>query len=260
MILGTYWFFKFPTGLYEFDYFEFLEGRGGFAGSPAELITSIITENSEKIILDLKSLIETYDEGSLFIRQEKNKLNISTGGWQLFDYDFLFITEVEKILRKENVRLAKETKLDSPILKLQNNNFTNKNIQPKKNFLQIVGSELKKNNAENSKFRLDCNLSKINKSHFIADLKTISKEENIRVFFYQEKDCGDKTNLMLFFTNGRQGLNLEKKQIVNSVNFENKVEELMLQNNVNIGFIQGFENYPKNESNVEMMIEKEWII
>jgi hypothetical protein len=41
MILGTYWYFHFPTSLYEFDYFEFKNSHGGHADNPAELITNI---------------------------------------------------------------------------------------------------------------------------------------------------------------------------------------------------------------------------
>jgi hypothetical protein len=55
MILGTYWYFGFPTGLYEFEYFEFGPGYGGHADNPAELVTYIEVEFPERMIYDLKS-------------------------------------------------------------------------------------------------------------------------------------------------------------------------------------------------------------
>jgi hypothetical protein len=261
MILGTYWYFDFPTDLYKFDYFEFKKGYGGHADNQAELIANIEAEEPEKIISDLILLIEKHEQAFLFVYQDGHKLKIGTGGHQLFDYDFLIISEVEKILKKEKTILAKDQKLDNPtFLRLGKDNSSNSIIYPKKNIFQIVGSEIKKHNSENSKFRLDCNLNLSDKLNFISDLKIISKEENINVLFYFDKDFENKTNLMVFFTNGRQGLNLTKKKFVNSITLENKIEEAMLKNNVKLGHISGFERYPQNGPKIEMIIEEEFII
>jgi len=51
MILGTYWYFAFPTDLYKFDCFEFSQGYGGRADNPAELITSIETDQPANYFL-----------------------------------------------------------------------------------------------------------------------------------------------------------------------------------------------------------------
>lgn len=261
MILGTYWYFDFPTDLYKFEYFEFRKGYGGHADNPAELVANIVSENPEKIISELRLLIKLYDEGFLFVYQDGHKLKIGTGAHQLYDYDFLIIAEVEKILRKEQIIIAKEQKLDNPIfLRITKENSLKNIIYPTKNILQIVGSELKKHNAENLKFRLDCNLSLDDKFNFIKELKIISKEENINVLFYYHKEFENKVNLMVFFTNGRQGLNLSNKQIVNSSNFENKIELAMLKSNVKCGHINGIDLYPQNGPKIEMIIEEEIVI
>lgn len=261
MILGTYWYFDFPTDLYKFEYFEFRKGNGGHDNSPAELFTNIIAENPQKLISDLKVLISKYNEGLLFIYQDKNKIKIGTGGHQLFDYDFLIISEVEKILKHEKVKININQKLENPIfLRLYDDNSKNKIIYPKQNFLQIVGSELKKHNAENSSFRLDCNLKLIDKSIFIGDLKTISKEENINVLYYFDKDFEDETNLMIFFTNGRQGLNFKQKQFINTFNLEAKIENAMNKHNAQLEHKSGYSLYPQNGPNIEMIIDKEYIL
>lgn len=261
MILGTYWYFEFPTDLYKFDFFEYRQGYGGHADKPAELITDIEAEDPEKIISDLKLLITTYNEGSLFIYRDGQKLKIGTGGHQLFDYDFLLISKVENILRREKIKLVKDQKLNNPtFFRLNIDSPSNKYIYPKKSFLQLVGSELKKHNAENSKLRLDCNLKLKDKENFIDELKEISKEENIKVLFYFDKDFESDTNLMIFFTNGRQGLNLAQKQFVNTKSFENKIEESITKNNVKFGHISGFGLYPQNGPKIELMIDEEFII
>lgn len=259
MILGTYWYFEFPTNLYRFEYFEFNKGYGGHADNPAELVATFVTEHPEKILEELKTLINKYSEGFLFVYQENNKLKIGTGGHQLFDYDFLLITEVEKLLKDHSVILTKDKAFDKPII-TRISNDKNKTIYPKKGFLQIVGSDLKKHNAENSKLRMDCHVNVTVKAEFISELRKISDEENIDIFFYYDKDLNEKSNLMLFFTNGRQGLHLTEKKHINTISFENKIEQVILKYNVNLGHIDGFENYPQNGPHIEMMIEKEFII
>lgn len=261
MILGTYWYFDFPTDLYKFDYFEFRKGYGGHADNPAELVATFETENQSEIIDDLKSLIYNYSDGIVFVYTEKNKIKIGTGGYQLFDYDFLIIEEVEKLLKKYKVILTKNETFNNPtIRRFFNETIQNKIIYPKKGFLQVVGSDLKKHNAENSKLRLDCNLDIKYKDKFINEIRDIANEENIDVFFYYEKDFQEKTNLMLFFTNGRQGLNLVNKKYIDTLSFENKIENIIMRNNVNFGHISGFDLYPRNGPKIEKMIEQEFIL
>lgn len=261
MILGTYWYFGFPEGLYKFEYFEFKKGYGGQADNPAELVATFETEDPEKIIEDLRELIDRYLEGSLFIYQENNKLKIGTEGYKLFDYDFLIITEVEKLLKNHKVSLVKDEVFNNPtITGIHNKTIQDKIIYPEKGFLQVVGSDLKKHNAENLKLRLDCNVALTGKDKCINELKAVATEEQIDVFFYYDNDFNDRTNLMLFFTNGRQGLNLANKKYIDTLSFEKKIERIALTNKVNFGHISGTGLYPQNGPKIEMIIEPEFIL
>lgn len=261
MILGTYWYFDFPTDLYKFDYFEFRKGYGGHADNPAELVATFETENQSEIIDDLRSLIDNYSDGFVFVYTENNKIKIGTGGHQLFDYDFLIIKEIEILLKRHKVLLIKNDIFNNPsITRIYNETTRNKLIFPKKGFLQVVGSELKKYNAENSKLRLDCNLDIKHKDKFIYEIKEVVSEENIDIFFYYDKDFQEKTNLMLFFTNGRQGLNMIDKKHTDTLSFENKIEKVIMRQNVNFGHISGFDLYPQNGPKIEKMIEQEFIL
>jgi hypothetical protein len=261
MILGTYWYLDFPTDLYMFDFFEFRKGYGGHADRPAELVVTFETENQLEIIEDLTKLIENHSDGFLFVYTEFNKMKIGTGGHQLFDYEFLIIEEVEKILKRHKVHLTKNNTFNNPIItRILVEKSQNKLIYPKKGFLQIVGSELNAKNAENCKLRLDCNLDLINKDKFIEQLKECAIEEKLDVFFYFDQDFNDKTNLILFFTNGRQGLNLTPKKYTNTISFENKIENIAKTNNVKFGHISGIDLYPKNGPKIEKIIEQEFIL
>jgi hypothetical protein len=261
MILGTYWYFNFPTDLYKFDFFKFSKGYGGHADNPAELITFFEAEHPEKIIEDLQKLINKYSDGFLFICQQEHTLKIGTGGHQLFDYDFLLIQEVEKLLKNHRAWPTNDQIFtNATFTRLYIADSTNENIYPKKGFLQVVGSELKKYNAENSKLRLDCNLQLVRKDEFIKELKKITTEENLDILYYYYTDFDDKTNLMIFFTNGRQGLNLIKKKYIDTLSFESKIEQTILTHNANYGHINGFDLYPQFGPKIEMMIEEEFIL
>lgn len=263
MILGTYWYFGFPTGLYEFEYFEFGPGYGGHADNPAELVTYVEVKSTEKMITDLRSLVETYDDGNVYIYQSGRKMQIGTASHHLYDYDFLFMREVDNLLKKEKIKkIHKQSFPNSNIIRINKENASGENIHnyPRKKIVQIVGSERKKHNAENTFFRIDCNLSRSNKTSFIADLNRIAEEESIQVMFYYDYDFKERTDLMLFFTNGRQGLNFTRKQVVNAVSFENKIEEAMLRHNVMPGHEGGYNFDFTKGPNIELMIDKEFII
>lgn len=259
MILGTYWYFDFPTGLYEYDYFKFHKGLGGHLYNPAELIALVTTEHPEQLISDLEKMVETYSESVFIISQEGNKLELSIGGFHLYDYDFLFAKEVEKILKKLNVSSHEKLDFTNPERKrLSKETVNDENSIPQKKFIQFVGSELKKSNAENAALRIDCNIELNKKNDFIAALKKIAIEEQFDVFFYLFNDFDDKTNLMLFFTNGRQGLNLTAKKSNNIVRFEAKMEQIMEQFKANFGHVGGYDCYPKGEPIIELIVDKEY--
>jgi hypothetical protein len=41
MVLGVYWYYGFPEGLYHFDFFTHRPGIGGSSGGPAELTATV---------------------------------------------------------------------------------------------------------------------------------------------------------------------------------------------------------------------------
>lgn len=261
MILGVYWYFGFPTGLYNFDYFEFRQGYGGHMDNPAQLIAKVTTQDPDKLLELLKSLIEKYPDGNLFIYQDSNNLQIGTGGHQLYDYDFQLIKEVESIFKSENLKINHELKFENAqLIGFFNENKKGQITYPKKVFLQVVGSSLRKNNAETLALRMDCNLSLENKRSFISELSELSKSANINVFYYFDHDFLDRTNLMLFFTNGRQGLDFQEKQYSDIASFENTIEKLLNEYDVQLGHENGYGLYPENGPKIENIVDKEFII
>ncbi len=246
MILGVYWYYGFPSGLYNFDYFVFRKGVGGHGDGPAQLETSIVANDADKLVNRLDDLIKKHKQAFLFVSRDNNILTISINNYYLFDYDFLIAKEVETILHNEQVLFNSNRELINPKwLRLENK--LPQLAYPSKDFFQIVSSHLGQYNAEALSLRLDCNLNAADKHEFIESLDDLTSRLNIEILYYYENIFLNKSNLMLFFSNGRQGLNFHEKRIVDVQLLEESIAELFNQFSVQKGHVGGFEAYPTGE-------------
>ncbi|MGE8554259.1 MAG: hypothetical protein ACN6OB_10070 [Chryseobacterium jejuense] len=258
MILGVYWYFKFPESLYHFRFFKFFEGYGGHADNEAELVARIQVDSTEDFIGKLEELKTRFKEAFLHLNINGNQLIISIGSHMLFDFHFQFALEIEELLIRENASILDFSipfkSLSTKTYHPEGNYFGNNEHR----FLQIVGSDFKKNNAENLSIRIDCNLPLSDKEFFINDLGSICLEENLNVFYYKNHDFRSHCNLMLFFTNGRQ--KKDSIQTVNLNSFGDKVRQLTQKYPLHFGHLEGLKYYPQNGPNVELMIDEEYIL
>lgn len=258
MILGVYWYFKFPENLYHFKFFNFFEGYGGHADNAAELAARVQVENIDDFIGKLEDLKTRFKEAFLFLNINENHLIISIGSHLLFDFYFQFALEIEALLIRENAVLLDSgipfKSISTKAYHAERDHFENNEHR----FIQIVGSDFKKNNAENLSIRIDCNLPLADKEFFINDLGSICREENLNVFYYNDHDFNNHCNLMLFFTNGRQKANAI--QTVNLNSFGNKVRQLTQKYSAYFGHLEGLKYYPQNGPHVELMTDEEYIL
>lgn len=259
MILGVYWYFKFPEHLYHFKFFRFLPGYGGHADNPAELETKVEVKNTGDILTKLEDLKAQFPRTYLHIHICNNRLVISTGDHMLFDYNFQFAVEIEALLIRENaILLDSQTPLEiqsTKVFRPENQEY--ETIEHR--FIQMTGSDFKRNNAENYSVRIDCNLPLADKSALIEDLAQICKEENINVFYYHDADFNNHCNLMLFFTNGRQEKDSIQKVHINS--FGSKVRHLTEKYPLlHFGHLEGFKYYPVHNTHVRLMVDEDYIL
>lgn len=259
MIVGVYWHFDFPDGLYEYDFFKYRKGLGGHADAPSELTTSIKSPNNENVITALKELVQEHPDALIFIYSKDSHLKIGTGGYRMFDFEFELAVRIEEILKENSAVLIEEANYkDAEFIRLEGDSWRN-NTGSLKEYLQIVGSPLRKSNAETSSIRFDFNLKKVNKAGFLKDIENLTKRAHIDVVYYLEKDCGSKLNLIMFFTNGRLGQGLTSKQRVNIELFENELESLISNHGVETGFIEGWGNYPNGKPIILKAVDQEFI-
>ncbi|MEJ5105711.1 hypothetical protein [Chryseobacterium sp. MYb328] len=258
MILGVYWYFKFPEDLYHFKFFKFFEGFGGHADNAAELVVRVQVDHPDDFIGKLEELKSRFKKAFLHLNINENQLIISIGDHQLFDFYFQFALEIEVLLVRENAIILDSIipfkSLSTKTYHVERENFENNEHR----FIQIVGSDVKKNNAESLSIRIDCNLPLNDKEFFINDLGSICREENLNVFYYKDHHFNSHCNLMLFFTNGRQKTGA--LQTVNLNSFGNKVRQLTQKYQVYFGHLEGLKYYPQNGPHVELMIDEEYIL
>lgn len=259
MLLGIYWAFRFPERIYSFDFFKYRGTSGGHAHSPSELYMNCKVSNPDLLIEKLNRLIKDYPFGQLFIYKIGDCLKIETGSYFLFDYDFLLVKKIEELLKDEKVVdiNSTDTKGGELIKIIGDKRYHESDSFPKKGFFQTVGSEITDFNSELSAIRFDCNILNSQQHDFLTDLKEILKEENFTLAFYKDRIAENRNNLMMFFTNGRQGLGLNHLIITNGCSLENKIENLKSKYSLEFGFIKGY--YPDSKRKEIMIVDAEFL-
>lgn len=260
MILGVYWYYDFPEGLHTYEYFKFSKGLGGHADGPAELITDVEVSNPDLVIEELKALVEQHSDAFIYIYTFENLLRIGTGGYAMHDFEFELIHVVEEILKRHKVQSMVFHSVNSAELIKLSNIKTQKNTYPTKKYFMLASSSPHKYNSETTTIRFDCNVDLRSKDDFLEEVKVGVAAADIDVFFYSEKEFEGRCNLMLFFTNGRQGVGLKPKQYVDVDVFENTMDTLITKYDVQIGHVGGWDYYPIGKRVVLKIVDAEFVL
>ncbi|GAA0193414.1 hypothetical protein GCM10009122_56350 [Fulvivirga kasyanovii] len=256
MVLGVYWYFEFPTNLYNYEHFVFNKGRGGHADNPAQLSAKVKVDNPETLIKDLFELVNRNIDARVFAYLSDDNVKISIGGYAMHDYEFELALKVEALLKGCNAIIIDSSEFGkAELIRIENNNSKVVST-PGTGLLQAVGSPVRKYGAETASLGFDCNLETSKKIEYFERLKFISKSVNINVIHYLEQKHTERTDLMLFFTNGRQGRNLAPKQRVDVVKFEEQLKALNTQYDIKKGFI----GYPTGKQKALMIVDKEFVL
>ncbi len=258
MILGVYWYFKFPENLYHFKFFRFFQGYGGHSDNLAELKAKVQVNTIDSFLNKLEKIKAQFPHTYLYLSINEKQLIITIGDYYLFDYYFQLAAEIEDLLIEENAILLEE-RMSFEILSQKIYNAERKKPENTEHrFIQLTGSDFMLNNAEHLSIRIDCNLPVVHKRNFINDITLICREENISIFYYQDYDFKDQCNLMLFFTNGRQYKDDIQLVLINS--FGSKIRHLAQKYPFHFGHFGGMKYYPLNGPHVELMTDESYIL
>ena len=228
MILGVNWYREFPIGLYSYKYFEFQRSVGGFADWPAELYTSVKVEDSHRLINSIEILVQNHKQARIFMKQSDNYFYFMVGWYNLYDYDFLIVLEIEKILNELNAnKISKFEFKNVVLLKLGDHDFYNNQYYPRVEGLTNVHSEMGKHNSLVNALRFDCQLNNNKVRGFLTEIKSIANQCQIFTIYYSQIEMHDTTCLYVFMTNGRQGVALNDMVISDGKLLEKKLLNLM---------------------------------
>lgn len=258
-MLGVYWYFGFPEGLYSFRYFKFFPGYGGHADNPAELSAIVIADDGVQLLQDLQRAVDHHPFSYLRVTLSGNLFHISTGGYQLFDFDFKLIEHVDQLLTHSKVEGISKPEFVNPVTHQFIGTKLLQHTYPRLKYLQVTGSDKKKFNAECSAVRLDCHVAESREKNFTEALKKLMTESGINVMYFYSTDKNGIVNLMYFFTNGRQGNNSEPVPVQLST-LDTNIEALMKVHAVQKNHLPEIEYPAYGERKIVLMCNEEFIL
>nr|GFD05826.1 hypothetical protein [Tanacetum cinerariifolium] len=88
MLLGVYWYYGFPEGLYHFDFFAYRPGIGGSSGGPAELTATVQAPDPAALLAEVRAVATRYPDGYLDVYAQGPLVRLMLGDWALTDYTF----------------------------------------------------------------------------------------------------------------------------------------------------------------------------
>lgn len=205
MLLGVYWYYGFPEGLYQFDFFSFQAGRGGHADGPAELTATVRAPAPAALLAAVQAVAARYPEGYIFGQAHGPLLRLNLGDYALTDYTFHVAGELEKVLRQQHATLTTEL-LPAAALRLRLATPHDPTPPYGNGQLQAVSSHPGRHQAQAALLRLDCHLPLAQQAGFLAALEALCAQFELDVLYYFDRKIALQVNLMLFFGNGRQGV------------------------------------------------------
>ena len=262
MLLGVYWYYGFPKGLYHFDFFTFRPGLGGHADGPAELAATVQAPDPAALLAQVQAVAARYPEGYLFARAHGALLHLNLGDYALTDYPFHVAGELEKVLRQQGATLTTEPlPVEVPLLRL---------AQPhdptpayKYGWLQAVSSapNPRQHRAEVAMLRLDCYLPLAHKPAFISDLNQLREQAELEVLYYLDHELADQVNLMVFFTNGRQGVGGQPLRYTNCTALKEALAACLATHGAKTGHLGEYpSDYPQRGPHVVHAVDADFIL
>lgn len=260
MVLGVYWYYGFPAGLYHFDYFRFRPGRGGHADGPAELTVTVGTTEPAALLHELRQLASTYPETNLFVYQHETAVRIELGDYGLFDYTFHVAGEVEAILRRRGLSLVLDQLFPASSFQRLTPEPPTQQL-PRQRLLQLVASAPKRQQAETRLLRLDCHLARAQQPAFLRKLDELCQQARLDVLYYFEYELPKDVNLMVFFGNGRQGLAGQPLRYTDAAAFETEVLQALQTHGGQTGHLGGFpKQYPQRGPHVVRITDADFVL
>lgn len=229
---GIFWYLDYPKDLYNLKYFKFHRPVGGHANDGPILKIIFITKSIQRFRYSLNALIQKYPfSRCLFRFNENEKLIIFTiAEYCLYDYDFLFAIEVEKLIEQNAIEfLEQENQSNLEFKRLEGEGIRSlSRYYFKSNFIRY--NTLGHSGAFGSSMLaivIDMiNLDSKRTPMVLEHLKIICIECELNYLWVNKTHFKNKDFITVFATNGRQGLNFTPYKIGDLKLFESKTIDM----------------------------------
>ena len=262
MLLGVYWYYHFPKGLYHFDYFTFRPGQGGFANGPAELTATVQAPDPAALLAEVQAVAARYPDGYLFARTHAVLLQLELSDYALSDYTFHVATELEQVLRRQQATLATEAlPSDQPLLRLAELHDPYAPYRYGDGFLQAVSTAPRRHHAELALLRLDCHLPLLRRAAFFAALSELCAAAGLDVLYYFDRELSQQVNLMVFFGNGRQGVGGQPLRYTDPAAVREGVAACLAAHEGQPGHLGGYPaDYPRRGPHMVRVVDRDFTL
>ena len=188
-------------------------------------------------------------------------LRLTVGGYTLSDYAFFVAGELEKVFRRQHAALATEP-LPAGAQYLRLTTPEEDATQPVSGeLLQAVSSPAGRYQAETLSLRLDCHLPLAQKPAFVDDLNQLCQAANLDVLYYLDYEVHPQVNLMLFFSNGRQGMGGQPLRYTNAHALAASVALCLVNHGGQPGHLGSYpEYYPEKGPHVVRMADAAFVM
>ncbi|MGI4737715.1 MAG: hypothetical protein ACRYG7_21315 [Janthinobacterium lividum] len=261
MLLGVYWYYGFPEGLYHFDFFTFGAGRGGHADGPAELTATVRAPDPAALLTAVQAVAARYREGYIFGKAHGALLHLDLGDYALTDYTFYVAGELENVLRQHHATSTTELlPAATPLLRLAEPHDPTPPYSYGDGQLQAVSSRPGQHRAEVALLRLDCHLPLAQKADFLDALEALCTQFGLDVLYYFDHKIGLQLNLMVFFGNGRQGVGGQPLRYTDTGAFKTAAMASLAAHDGQPRHLGGHAGYPNHGPHVVRVVDADFVL
>jgi hypothetical protein len=263
MLLGVYWYYGFPEGLYHFDYFTFRPGLGGLADGPATLTTTVQASDPAALLAQVRAVAARYPESYLLGAQHGALLRLTLEEYAFTDYTFHVAGELEQVLWQQRATpTAEPLPTETPLLRLTEPHDPTPLYSYGDGLLQAVSSRPGRHyGTEVALLRLDCHLPLAHKAAFMQALDELRTAAGLDVLYYFDRALPEQVNLMVFFGNGRQGLGGQPLRYTDTEYLRQAVVACLAAHGAEAGHLGKYPaDYPRRGPHVVRMVDAEFVL
>ena len=262
MVLGVYWYYGFPEGLYHFDFFTHRPGIGGSSGGPAELTATVHAPDPAALLAQVRAVVARYPEGYVDSYAHGPLVRLVLADWALTDYTFHVASELEKLLRQQQATLTSEPlPADTPLLRLAELHDPTLPYDYGEGELQAVASRPGQHQAEVALLRLDCHLPLAHRADFLAGLAALGEQFGLDVLYYFDRKLAAQVNLMVFFGNGRQGVGGQPLRYTDPAALKTAVLASLAAHGGQAGHLGAYPaDYPRRGPHAVRMVDADFVL